>query len=101
MSHLATNVPRSLKRAYKHLGPIIEERYEMMTRFGDSWEEKPNDFLQWMMEDDGGKGKPAHEHVQRILAMNFAAIHTSSMVCVCQILATVILIYLFNVFVCF
>jgi hypothetical protein len=99
MSHLVTNVPRNIKRAYKHLAPIIEERYAMMTRFGESWEEKPNDFLQWMMEDEGGKGKPVHEHVQHILAMNFAAIHTSSTVRVCQILKTVLLIRLFDDFV--
>jgi hypothetical protein len=81
MAHILTNVPRSIKRGHKHLKPIIEERYEMMEKFGDNWEDKPNDFLQWMLEDDGAKGKSSEEHVLRILGLNFAAIHTSSMVC--------------------
>jgi hypothetical protein len=81
MANVVTNVPRNNKRAHELLGPMIEERFRMMKEYGDSWEDKPNDFLQWMIEDAGDQGRSVREHVQYILVINFAAIHTSSIVC--------------------
>lgn len=37
--------------------------------------------LQWLMDDAEGEEKAVRALVMRILTVNFAAIHTSSMVC--------------------
>jgi hypothetical protein len=44
------------------------------------WTEKPNDMLQWMMEEAKGNERAIHYLSQRLLAINFAAVHTSSLV---------------------
>ncbi|THG96485.1 hypothetical protein EW026_g5347 [Hermanssonia centrifuga] len=73
-----TNVPKSIERGVKHLAPTIRERYEMMEKYGDKWEGKPNDMLQWLMDNAEGEEREIRALVLRILTINFAAIHTSS-----------------------
>jgi len=43
-------------------------------------EERPNDMLTWLMEDAVGEEKDPRNLTIRILAVNFAAIHTTSRV---------------------
>ncbi|KAJ3478571.1 hypothetical protein NLI96_g9660 [Meripilus lineatus] len=74
-----TNISANINRGIKHLGPIIKERREKMAEYGDDWEGKPNDMLMWIMEAAEGAEQEVPAIVQRILAINFAAIHTSSM----------------------
>ncbi|KAJ3478574.1 hypothetical protein NLI96_g9659 [Meripilus lineatus] len=74
-----TNISANINRGIKHLGPIIKERFEKMAEYGDDWEGKPNDMLMWIMEVAEGEEREIPALVQRILAINFAAIHTSSM----------------------
>jgi hypothetical protein len=62
------------RKAEQFLVPIIEERYQLPP------EERPNDMLSWLMEDAVGEEKDPHNLTLRILATNFAAIHTTSMV---------------------
>ncbi|ESK84204.1 cytochrome p450 [Moniliophthora roreri MCA 2997] len=72
-----TPVPKSIKLARKLLEPIIVERLEKQKA---AWpdNDKPNDFLMWLMDDASGPQRSAYNLVMRILATNFAAIHTSS-----------------------
>ncbi|KAI3614209.1 cytochrome p450 [Moniliophthora roreri] len=77
-----TSVPKSIKLARKFLDPIILERSEKQEAHATSdsgWEDKPNDFLMWLMDIATGPQRTTHDFVMRILTVNFAAIHTSSM----------------------
>ncbi|OCH91784.1 cytochrome P450 monooxygenase [Obba rivulosa] len=69
---------RSSLRATKHLKPIIEEREKSLRDFGENWPEKPNDMLMWLMEEARGRPEPLEAVIKRILALNFAAMNTSS-----------------------
>ncbi|PIL30244.1 cytochrome P450 [Ganoderma sinense ZZ0214-1] len=57
-------VPNVLKRA-------LEE-------FGEDWDNKPNDALQWIVEKAIPRGETASTITQRLFVFNFAAIGTSS-----------------------
>ncbi|KAJ7574537.1 cytochrome P450 [Mycena floridula] len=76
-----TNVPSSTRRAVKHLGPIIQERFDMEEQYGPDWPGKPNDLLTWLIQD--ANERPERRTIEnlsrRILTINFAAIHTTSM----------------------
>ena len=77
-----TQVKNSQMKAEQLLVPIIEERYQLPP------EERPNDFLSWLMEDAVGEEKDPRKLTQRILVTNFAAIHTSSRVsCLSQLIS--------------
>ncbi|KAI6039989.1 cytochrome P450 [Pisolithus marmoratus] len=58
------------------VGPVIKERLQHMAATDTDWCDKPNDYLQWWMDT-------SHETspillMQRILSINFAAIHSTS-----------------------
>jgi len=69
-----TQVKDFQRKAEKYLVPIIEERYQLPP------EERPNDMLSWLMEDAIGEEKDPRNLTLRVLVVNFAAIHTTSMV---------------------
>ena len=46
------------------------------------WDEKPRDMLQWLLEEAQSKGTAFDNVVEKVLLINFGAIHTSSGVCV-------------------
>jgi cytochrome P450 len=71
-----THVKRSQRKAEQFLAPIIEERYQLPS------EERPNDMLSWLMEDAVGEEREPRNLTLRTLLVNFAAIHTTSMVSV-------------------
>lgn len=74
-----TNVPASVQRGIKHLEPIILERFQKIEEEGPDYEGKPNDMLSWLMDEAVGEDRSVRDLVLRILTVNFAAIHTSSM----------------------
>ncbi|KAF8844183.1 cytochrome P450 [Paxillus ammoniavirescens] len=78
VARFMTNVPGSVRRGMKHLGPIIEERRKHLKEYGKDWADKPNDFLSWLMDHPEASGRSIKDLTLRILAVNFAAIHTSS-----------------------
>lgn len=41
VGRLITRRQNSIRKALKHLGPVIEERYRAMADYGSSWSEKP------------------------------------------------------------
>ena len=71
------NVQKNLQLAKKALVPIINQRYEAMKNNIDY--QKPDDFLQWMMDaavdDEARPDKLAH----RLLTVFLGAAHTSTM----------------------
>ncbi|KZT64524.1 cytochrome P450 [Daedalea quercina L-15889] len=73
---LFTSVPQSIRRGERHLRPIIEERATHEP--GEEWEGKPNDMLQWLMDAAEGEECTVRALVLRMLTVNMAAIHTSS-----------------------
>ncbi|KAF9468819.1 cytochrome P450 [Collybia nuda] len=76
---LFTNVPASIKRATLHLGPIIQERLDQEDKCGPNWPGKPNDLISWLIGSVPGRQHTIHSIVMRILTVNVAAIHTTSM----------------------
>ncbi|KAF8833162.1 cytochrome P450 [Paxillus ammoniavirescens] len=73
-----TSVPGSTRRAMKHLGPIIEVRRKHIEEYGKDWADKPNDFLTWLMDHPDGSQGSVKELTLRILSLNFAGLHTTS-----------------------
>ncbi|KAI5118158.1 hypothetical protein M0805_005780 [Coniferiporia weirii] len=78
VGELLTSVPSSTRRAVKHLRPVIEHRLKQYEENGKDWPDKPNDMLSWLMDEAEGEQRTAEALTQRILTLNFAAVHTSS-----------------------
>ncbi|KAE9393372.1 cytochrome P450 [Gymnopus androsaceus JB14] len=79
-----TNVPTGVKRATKHLEPLILERLQKEEEYGSSeWPGKPNDLISWLLDEAKGERRNniVYNIVLRILNINFAAIHTTSVAC--------------------
>ncbi|KAJ6483217.1 cytochrome P450 [Mycena sanguinolenta] len=70
---------KSNARALKILGPILEERLAKEKELGADWPGKPNDLISWLLEIAEGEQRKPLDLVLRILGINMAAIHTSSM----------------------
>ncbi|TFK56599.1 cytochrome P450 [Heliocybe sulcata] len=79
LGNMLTLVPRTVRRIEKHLRPIIEDRLRTMEEYGDEWTDRPNDMLQWLLEDAEGDERTVTNWTIRMMVVNFAAIHTSSM----------------------
>ncbi|KAF8528499.1 cytochrome P450 [Hysterangium stoloniferum] len=73
-----TDVSKTIRLTQKHLGPIIEERQRKITEHGPNYPDKPEDFLSWLMDAAEGDERSPRKLTNRIMALNFAAIHTSS-----------------------
>ncbi|EED82919.1 predicted protein [Postia placenta Mad-698-R] len=76
---LLTKVPQRIARGMKHLQPMIEERFHLIEAHGNDWPDKPNDLLQWLMDAAQGEERTMRALVLRVLTVNIAAIHTSSL----------------------
>ena len=82
-----------------HLRPAIEHRKAAMKTLGDDWNDKPvcgalfcaghmgaltsiglNDMLQWLLDEAALRKTGDFGVAERVLRVNFAAIHTSSTV---------------------
>jgi len=70
---------RSVQRAVKHLEPIILERFKMFEEYGTEWSDKPDDFLQWLIESAEDKERTVVSQTLRILGVNFASMHTTNL----------------------
>ncbi|TFK68395.1 cytochrome P450 [Pluteus cervinus] len=77
-ARLFTNVDVKIRHAMDLLGPMLEERFARDQKFGPDDPERPNDIVSWMSD----YAKPQYRNVRdftiRILAINFAAIHTTT-----------------------
>ncbi|KAG6816479.1 hypothetical protein H0H93_008055, partial [Arthromyces matolae] len=79
VGRLLTNVESQIQRAMSHLRPIIEDRLDKEAEYGKDWTGKPNDALSWLLQLAEGKQRTVRDLTLRILSLNFAAIHTTSM----------------------
>ncbi|KXN83238.1 Ent-kaurene oxidase [Leucoagaricus sp. SymC.cos] len=73
-----TTVPRSVERALAYLGPMVKERLTQADLHGSDWPDRPNDLISWLLESAQGYQREVRDIVLRILSINFAAIHTST-----------------------
>ncbi|KAJ7122772.1 cytochrome P450 [Mycena epipterygia] len=67
-----------LRRADKHLTPVVAERFRKETELGEKYTDKPNDLITWLMDAAEGEERTIPALVQRVLFVNFAAIRTST-----------------------
>ncbi|KAI5993498.1 cytochrome P450 [Pisolithus albus] len=68
-----------IKRAMKHLDPLIEGRFRCMKEHGDEWSDKPNDFLQWLIDEK--EECTTRQLTLRVLTLSFASIHSTTNTC--------------------
>ncbi|KZO94404.1 cytochrome P450 [Calocera viscosa TUFC12733] len=68
-------------KAFEHYHvPLILRRQRLAQQLGASWaSQKPTDFLQWLIDAAPPSKADPKDLNMRMLAMNFAAVHTSSM----------------------
>ncbi|RDX53553.1 cytochrome P450 [Lentinus brumalis] len=69
---------KNLRQSLLHLKPLVDERKAKMEAYGDDYPGKPNDMLQWVMEEALPRRHTEYQMAERIMGVNFAAIHTSS-----------------------
>uniref|UniRef100_A0A0W0EXE4 Cytochrome P450 n=1 Tax=Moniliophthora roreri TaxID=221103 RepID=A0A0W0EXE4_MONRR len=84
VGRIFTQRKQYLRRAMKHLGPIIEERLKMHQEYGKEWPDKPNDYISWAIDVMEGVAEDwqygsVEDLTVRVLGANFAAIHSTSM----------------------
>ncbi|KAF9237102.1 cytochrome P450 [Melanogaster broomeanus] len=77
VARFMTSIPGSTRRAMKHLRPIVEERQKSLDEYGDAWAGKPKDILSWLMDEAEGSERTLKSLTQRVLTLNFVAIHAS------------------------
>ncbi|TFK21848.1 cytochrome P450 [Coprinopsis marcescibilis] len=70
-------IKNGINRGVKHLGPIISKRKEQIDLLGDEYV-GPDDLLTWFMEEAKGEEAEVRALAIRILIINMAAIHTST-----------------------
>ncbi|VDB84351.1 unnamed protein product [Peniophora sp. CBMAI 1063] len=73
-----TTLEHQRKLARKLVGPLIAERLEDLEDRGEKWENRPNDLVSWLIEACPPDLRTVPLLTNRLLVVNFAAIHTSS-----------------------
>ncbi|KAF8662095.1 hypothetical protein AX16_001205 [Volvariella volvacea WC 439] len=71
---------RILRKGKRLIGPLIAERLQQFRQYGRDWEGKPNDLLSWLIESATEEQQKTENLIMRVLFLNFAGIHTTSMV---------------------
>ncbi|KAF9458999.1 cytochrome P450 [Collybia nuda] len=80
IGRLMSKVTGTQRRLLVHLKPLIEERKRLIEEFGPSYPDKPNDMLTWLMDAaPPGLERTSESFVLRLLTVNFAALHSTSM----------------------
>ncbi|TFK17810.1 cytochrome P450 [Coprinopsis marcescibilis] len=77
---LITQIPKTSRGIQKHLGPVIEQRLLNEKKYGSQWEGKPNDAITWLLDSAPSEHRSIQDIVHRIMMLNVASIHTTSMV---------------------
>jgi hypothetical protein len=93
---MISNLPSQIQREIDFIRPIVEERFAKMEEYGEDWDDKPvcqtvclvspdytadsqNDVLMWYMNEARGVERSVEGVARRLLLLNFASIHTTSM----------------------
>jgi hypothetical protein len=78
-----TPIHRRRMIAYKYLAPIIKERLASADEHGNWGKgkgQKPDDLLQWLIDAAPPDDKSPMKLVERMMAANFGALHSTIMV---------------------
>ncbi|THU87417.1 cytochrome P450 [Dendrothele bispora CBS 962.96] len=71
---------RATRRARRHIGHVIQQRMDQEDQYGKDWADKPNDLISWLLDENpGGEYRTVDDLLMRLLNINMAAIHTTSM----------------------
>ncbi|KAJ7579737.1 cytochrome P450 [Mycena floridula] len=74
-----TSAPTKLVEAEKFLAPVIQERLDDEAKFGRDRPGRPDDMISWMLNAAPVNEQTVHGLALRVLIMNMASIHTTSM----------------------
>ncbi|KAF9475570.1 cytochrome P450 [Pholiota conissans] len=74
-----TKIPANIKRVIKHVGPIIEERLAKRKDGNLKVDDESNDLISWLISEAPESQCTVEGIALRILTINFAAIHTTTM----------------------
>ncbi|KAF8271099.1 cytochrome P450 [Lactarius quietus] len=79
VARMISKFPSQIRQEEEFIRPIVEERFAKMEEFGENWDDKPNDMLMWLMSEAKGRERSLEGLARRLLSINFAAIHTTSL----------------------
>jgi hypothetical protein len=98
VSRMLSNLPSQIQQEIEFIRPIVEERFAKMEEYGEDWDDKPvcrtivsgcvishhtddtqNDLLMWLMSEAKGVERSLEGVARRLLTINFAAIHSTSL----------------------
>ncbi|EPQ60090.1 cytochrome P450 [Gloeophyllum trabeum ATCC 11539] len=79
VGRLVTRLPKTVAASMKHYLPMILDRKAAISEYGKDWSNKPNDVLSWLMDIAKGTQSDPHDLTIRLLAVNGASTHTSSL----------------------
>ncbi|KZV83351.1 cytochrome P450 [Exidia glandulosa HHB12029] len=74
-----TPIPKTYAKASRVMTEFIDERKRQSEEHGKNWEDKPDDFLQWILDAGEARDKETPALITRLLRLNFAAIHTTAL----------------------
>ncbi|KAI9447172.1 cytochrome P450, partial [Lactarius psammicola] len=78
VARVLSNLPSQIRQEMELIKPMVEERFARMEEFGNDWDDKPNDLLMWLISEAKGVERSLAGLARRMLLVNFAAIHTTS-----------------------
>ncbi|THU95742.1 cytochrome P450 [Dendrothele bispora CBS 962.96] len=77
---IVSPLERTLRRAMGHLGPITQDRMNDYDQYDGDWPDKPNDLITWLLDENPqGEYLTFRDLIMRVLEINLAAIHPTSM----------------------
>ncbi|KAI0002413.1 cytochrome P450 [Russula compacta] len=75
-----SNLPAQIQQEMEFLRPMFKEHLAKMEGCSQGdWDDLPNDMLMWLMSEAKGTEKSLEGVARRMLAVNFASIHTTSL----------------------
>ncbi|KIK58719.1 hypothetical protein GYMLUDRAFT_689400 [Collybiopsis luxurians FD-317 M1] len=78
---LVSPLSAAVRRAKRHLVPIIQERLANEEHYGEGWAERPNDLLTWLLSKaTTDSRRTIDDLVLRFLSANLAALFSTNMI---------------------
>ncbi|KAI9509455.1 cytochrome P450 [Russula earlei] len=77
---IISKLPSQIRQTKEFIRPIVEERFAKMEQLGETWDDPPSDMLMWLMDEAKGVERSLEGLARRLLLVNFASIHTTSIV---------------------
>ncbi|KAJ7579724.1 cytochrome P450 [Mycena floridula] len=79
VARFLTSAKSNIAKAEKFLAPLIQERIDDDANFGTDRPGRPDDLISWLINAAPASELTIHGLVLRVLAINMASIHTTSM----------------------